>query len=70
MLECCWCLKILYENETKCCSRNGCDLRNLCENCWILHKENHMAKEFPVAQLINNMINLPLNKSLIVGKHF
>ena len=70
MYECCWCLKLLKENEIKCCKRDACNLKILCENCNILHQENHLAKENPVLLLLNNMINLPQNKTLIVGKYF
>ena len=55
-----WCLnKIINPKDIKSCYHKDCELHRLCEKCLILHKETHLAKDYPVSQLINNMINLP-----------
>ena len=63
--ECLWCLESLNKDDFRCCVRKGCDLQRLCSKCYLIHKEIHLAKEFPVSNLINNMISNKNNPKII-----
>ena len=56
MYNCMWCLKQFNLKDLHKCERGFCDL-TLCKKCMGQHREHHLAKENPVALLINNMIN-------------
>ena len=68
MYRCIFCLATILKKEDF-HSCNECSLERMCRDCSILHKEHHFAKDYPVALLINNMINLPLNKTMIKGNN-
>jgi hypothetical protein len=68
--ECSFCLKkISNPKELHQCNHKNCQLINLCKDCHSVHIEAHYARDYPVSQLINNMLNLPLNKYKTIGNN-
>lgn len=68
--ECSFCLKQMKDiKKLNICKVRNCLLYNLCCDCYSVHLEAHYAREYPVSQLINNMINLPLNKFKTIGNN-
>jgi len=68
--ECCFCLKKISNiNDLLTCKHRNCLLYNLCEDCMSVHIEAHYARYYPVSQLINNMLNNPLNKCKTIGNN-
>lgn len=68
--ECSFCLKKMSNlEELHNCYHKNCLLTNLCIDCKSVHIEAHYARDYPVSQLINNMLNLPLNKYKTIGNN-